>query len=73
MIHGFRLGEIVQGLRGWARPCWRKRYYHTVIAAETHRRALLRRGLARDPMRLHVYQCPHCGRYHIGHASRGGH
>lgn len=45
--------------------CWGKRTYQTRAQARKARSGLPRRTNGRT---LCVYLCPHCDRYHIGHA-----
>lgn len=47
--------------------CWKRRYQDPV-EAETARQALLALGPAcKSPETLHVYRCPHCSGWHVGH------
>lgn len=43
--------------------CFRKKAYSTDALA----RRGLRNAIARGFADLHVYQCPHCAQYHLGH------
>lgn len=61
----------VPALRALARRCWPKEQHASYGAAEAARRSLLRRGLEKDTVRLHSYECPHCGAWHTGHDWRG--
>ena len=42
------------------RVCVRKIRHYTMRSAKEHMRKL-------DDPGLHVYLCPYCGRYHVGH------
>ncbi len=73
-----RLGDLAPGL-GALLPCWRKIRHTEREPAEAQLRSLIDRGLqahgltpewARDKF-LHVYQCPHCGGWHVGRTSLG--
>jgi hypothetical protein len=49
------------------RRCVKKERHTSEGAAQAALRSLLRRGLATDPARIHVYRCPHCDGWHTGH------
>lgn len=53
-------------LRGLARQCWPKIQHDSKEAAETHVHALVSRCINKD-LSLHIYECPHCGKWHVGH------
>lgn len=48
--------------------CFRKRAY----TDERIARRALRNAIERGFSDMHVYTCPHCGQYHLGHVPRGG-
>ncbi len=52
-------------VRDPAYQCWRKRPYSTKKDAKGAARSIEQRA-----GRLHVYRCPHCGSWHIGHRPR---
>lgn len=54
-------------LRALARRCWPKEPHATRGAADAQLRSILKRGLAKDEERIHVYRCPFCRRWHVGH------
>ena len=54
----------------YQRPCWPKISHATLDAAMTAKNRLLARGLSKDPARIHVYKCPFCSGWHVGHAAR---
>jgi hypothetical protein len=56
----------VPGLRALARRCFPKEQHTTRGKAEAQMRSLLKRDLHKNE-RLHVYECPHCGAWHVGH------
>lgn len=56
------------GLRELARRCWPKEQHASREAAEAQKRSILKRGLEGDAKRIHVYRCPHCNAWHVGHA-----
>lgn len=49
------------------RRCWPKEQHRTKGAAEAQMRSIVRRGLAKNLEKIHVYVCPHCRCYHVGH------
>lgn len=57
-------------LRKLARPCWPKEQHNTRGGAEAQLRSIIKRGLERDIRRIHVYRCPECSSWHVGH--KGG-
>jgi hypothetical protein len=63
------LGEATGGKRA----CWPKQQHHSIGAAEAQLRSLLKRGLAKNARRIHVYECVECARrlgrktWHVGH------
>lgn len=58
-------------LRALARPCWPKKQHATRGAARAQMRSLLNRGLEKDATLIHVYRCPHCDGWHVGHERAG--
>lgn len=58
------------------RSCWPKETHDSEGAATAQLRSIVRRGLAKDVARIHVYRCPECSRargmsaWHVGHAYR---
>ena len=56
-------------LRRFARSCWPKVMHETREHALNHVDALVSRGVHKDGS-LHVYECPTCHAWHVGH-SRG--
>lgn len=50
------------------RMCSGKRRHPGKDGAEKAKRALIRRGA--NPARLAVYECGHCGGWHLGHLGR---
>lgn len=52
---------------GVGRRCFPKERCPTRGAAEAQMRSIVRRGLEKDADRIHCYQCPHCGDWHVGH------
>lgn len=56
-------------LRQLARRCWPKEQCESQGAAEAQMRSLLRRGLEKNADTVHVYHCPHCRMWHVGHSS----
>lgn len=48
-----------------ARACQRKMRHETRDDARDHLERLIRNGASRA--RLEIYQCKHCGAYHVGH------
>lgn len=57
-------------LRGMVRPCWPKQQHDSPEAARAQMRSILKRGLEKDASRIHIYPCPDCGKYHVGHKAR---
>lgn len=55
-------------LRTKGRMCAGKRRHPTRGKALAHMRQLVRRGAASE--RLNVYECPHCGGWHVGHLGK---
>lgn len=58
-------------LRRLVRKCWPKEQCESRGAAEAQLRSLERRGLLKDITLAHVYECPFCHSWHVGHG-RGG-
>jgi hypothetical protein len=58
-------------LRRLARKCWPKEQHETKGAAEAQMRSLTRRGLEKDATLVHVYKCPYCSLWHVGHGLGG--
>lgn len=58
-------------LRSLSRPCFPKEQHATRGAAEAQMRSILKRGLEKDSKRIHVYKCPDCHAWHVGHATAG--
>lgn len=55
-------------LRARANPCWRKEKHKSQGKAEAALRSMRRRPEnLRDGDRLNVYECRHCGWWHVGH------
>lgn len=54
-------------LRRLARRCWPKEQHASQKKAEAQMRSLLKRGLEKDETKLHAYECPDCGSWHVGH------
>lgn len=74
-IHG-AFGDALAQAAG-RDPCWRKERHFSEGAAEAQMRSILRRDLAKDVKRIHVYVCPECSErydrkvWHVGHAAKG--
>jgi len=47
--------------------CLRKQYYETLADAEAQLARMKSEGWARDPERLHVYECSFARHWHVGH------
>lgn len=54
-------------LRAHARKCWPKEQHESRRMAEAQLRSIVKRGLEKDPAHIHVYYCPHCQHWHVGH------
>lgn len=65
--HNVFKGADFPGIRDLARKCWPKEMHETRGAAEAQMRSIQKRGLEKDASRIHVYQCPHCQKWHVGH------
>jgi len=61
--------QDVPALRQMVRRCWPKAQCDTKGAAEAQMRSLLKRGLEKNAATVHVYECPHCRYWHVGHTS----
>lgn len=59
-----RIGDLVDIGQ---RPCWKKERHATPGKADAAMRSLLKQGLEKDASRINVYQCEHCGSWHVGH------
>lgn len=53
-------------LRRLTRKCWPKAQHATRGAAEAQLRSITRRDLQKGAT-IHVYHCPHCRTWHVGH------
>jgi hypothetical protein len=53
-------------LRSLARRCWPKTQWISRGAAEAQMRSLMKRDLTKNST-CHVYACPHCRFWHVGH------
>ncbi len=62
-------GELVRREKA-RRKCWPKEKQPTRGAAEAQMRSIMRRELAKDKTRIHVYYCPYCHTWHVGHTGR---
>jgi hypothetical protein len=49
------------------RRCFPKEQCATQGAAEAQMRSIVRRGLEKNIETIHVYRCPDCGAWHVGH------
>jgi hypothetical protein len=58
--------QDVPAMRALARACFPKEQHETRGAAEAQMRSITRRGLEKNPA-IHVYKCPHCKTWHVGH------
>lgn len=75
----FRLDELAPTLypvREHARKvakgrqkCWPKEQHRSEGAARAQLRSIVKRGLEKNAARIHVYQCPCCRCWHVGHGS----
>lgn len=69
-----KLAEVIP-----RKKCFRKERHFSKGSAEAQMRSIMRRGLEKDPKRIHVYVCPECTRdyrrrvWHVGHAGIGRH
>lgn len=63
-----RLSEV-PALRALGRRCFPKERCATRGAAEAQMRSITRRGLEKDACRIHVYECPWCRAWHVGHGA----
>lgn len=66
----FTMREHLQMVMRAERQCYPKQQHDTFGAADAQKRSIEKRNLQRSK-RLHVYKCPHCFKYHVGHASHG--
>lgn len=64
--HAFRMSDHPT-VKALARRCWPKEQHATRGAAEAQLRSIVRRALEKDAERIHVYECPHCRTWHVGH------
>lgn len=56
-------------LREHARKCWPKEQCESRGAAEAQMRSIVKRGLEKNIDTIHVYECPHCHMWHVGHSA----
>ena len=54
-------------LRAMARRCWPKEQCPSEGAARAQMASIVKRGLEKDGTRIHVYKCPECCYWHVGH------
>lgn len=64
-----RLGDLAPDLRKYVRPCWPKEQQPSQGKAEAQLRSLVNRERRKNAS-AHVYYCPHCGYWHVGHSER---
>lgn len=59
--------QDVPALRSMGRRCFPKTQHDTRGAAEAQMRSIIKRDLQKDTSLIHVYECPHCACWHVGH------
>lgn len=64
---GVTVNRMRDQMRAIGRPCFPKEQHNTRGAAEAQMRSIVRRSLEKDIARIHVYPCPHCKAWHVGH------
>jgi len=70
MQRAFLLRDHLKAVMREERPCYPKQQHDTRGGADAQKRSIEKRNLQKNS-RLHVYHCPHCFKYHVGHASHG--
>jgi hypothetical protein len=64
----FKLGDFVTNQTISVYPCWRKHQWATRADAIAHLSDILKHHVAKDVSRINVFECQHCGFWHVGHS-----